>query len=93
VQTRQSFSKDLINVLQTGSSNLTLADTNEEAANSQALVDPPVDRGVRAVARQHLAAERAPAPALIPANTTNHRAAGETPPLFLRSFMFARRAG
>ncbi|MDF3811810.1 DUF1522 domain-containing protein [Rhodopseudomonas sp. BAL398] len=37
VQTRQAFSKDLINVLQTGSSNLTLADTNEEAANSQAL--------------------------------------------------------
>jgi flagellin len=37
VQIRQSFSKDLINVLQTGSSNLTLADTNEEAANSQAL--------------------------------------------------------
>jgi len=37
VQTRQSFSKDLIAVLQTGSSNLTLADTNEEAANSQAL--------------------------------------------------------
>ena len=29
--------KNLINVLQTGSSNLTLADTNEEAANSQAL--------------------------------------------------------
>ena len=37
VQTRQDFSKSLINVLQTGSSNLTLADTNEEAANSQAL--------------------------------------------------------
>ncbi len=37
VQTRQDFSKDLIGVLQTGSSNLTLADTNEEAANSQAL--------------------------------------------------------
>jgi flagellin len=37
VQIRQDFSKDLINVLQTGSSNLTLADTNEEAANSQAL--------------------------------------------------------
>jgi flagellin len=37
VQIRQSFSKDLINVLKTGSSNLTLADTNEEAANSQAL--------------------------------------------------------
>ncbi|SFL87588.1 Flagellin FlgL [Bradyrhizobium sp. NFR13] len=37
VQTRQDFSKNLINVLQTGASNLTLADTNEEAANSQAL--------------------------------------------------------
>ena len=37
VQIRQDFSKHLINVLQTGSSNLTLADTNEEAANSQAL--------------------------------------------------------
>jgi flagellin-like hook-associated protein FlgL len=37
VQNRQDFSKNLINVLQTGSSNLTLADTNEEAANSQAL--------------------------------------------------------
>jgi len=37
VQTRQDFSKNLIGVLQTGSSNLTLADTNEEAANSQAL--------------------------------------------------------
>jgi len=31
---RQDFSKNLINVLQTGASNLTLADTNEEAANS-----------------------------------------------------------
>jgi len=37
VQIRQDFSKNLINVLQTGSSALTLADTNEEAANSQAL--------------------------------------------------------
>jgi flagellin len=37
VQIRQDFSKNLINVLQTGSSNLTLADTNEEAANNQAL--------------------------------------------------------
>jgi flagellin len=37
VQVRQDFSKNLINVLQTGSSNLTLADTNQEAANSQAL--------------------------------------------------------
>jgi flagellin-like hook-associated protein FlgL len=37
VQIRQDFAKNLINVLKTGSSNLTLADTNEEAANSQAL--------------------------------------------------------
>jgi len=37
VQIRQGFNKNLINVLQTGSSNLTLADSNEEAANGQAL--------------------------------------------------------
>jgi hypothetical protein len=37
VQIRQDFNKNLIDVLQTGSSNLTLADPNEEAANSQAL--------------------------------------------------------
>jgi flagellin-like hook-associated protein FlgL len=37
VEIRQDFNKNLINVLQTGSSNLTLADSNEEAANSQAL--------------------------------------------------------
>ncbi|MGL5166319.1 MAG: flagellin [Afipia sp.] len=37
VQIRQDFSKNLINVLQTGATNLTIADTNEEAANSQAL--------------------------------------------------------
>jgi flagellin-like hook-associated protein FlgL len=37
VQIRQDFSKNLIVVLQTGSANLTLADSNEEAANSQAL--------------------------------------------------------
>jgi flagellin len=37
VEIRQDFSKNLINVLQTGASQLTIADTNEEAANSQAL--------------------------------------------------------
>src|SRR5882757_5961613 len=37
VQIRQDFSKNLINVLQNGSADLTMADTNEEAANSQAL--------------------------------------------------------
>lgn len=37
VQNRQDFSKNLINILDTGASNLTAADLNEEAANSQAL--------------------------------------------------------
>jgi flagellin len=37
VEIRQDFNKNLINVLQTGASNLTTADPNEEAANSQAL--------------------------------------------------------
>jgi flagellin len=37
VEIRQDFNKSLINVLQTGASNLTVADPNEEAANSQAL--------------------------------------------------------
>ena len=37
VQIRQDFNKNLIDVLQTGASNLTLADTNEQAADSQAL--------------------------------------------------------
>lgn len=36
-QTRQDFTKQIIDVLKTGSSNLTDADMNEEAANSQAL--------------------------------------------------------
>ena len=37
VQNRQDFSENLINVLDTGASNLTSADLNHEAANSQAL--------------------------------------------------------
>jgi flagellin len=37
VEIRQDFNKSLINVLQTGASNLTLADPNQEAASSQAL--------------------------------------------------------
>ncbi len=37
VQTRQNFTKSMINTLQTGADNLTLADTNEEAANMLAL--------------------------------------------------------
>ncbi|MGE0847768.1 MAG: flagellin, partial [Flavobacteriaceae bacterium] len=37
VETRQDFTKDLINTLETGAANLTLADTNEEAANLLAL--------------------------------------------------------
>ena len=37
VQTRQDFTKQLINTLQTGADNLVLADTNEEGANLLAL--------------------------------------------------------
>jgi len=37
VQTRQDFTKNLINTLQVGADNLTLADTNEEGANLTAL--------------------------------------------------------
>ncbi|HRF07799.1 MAG TPA: flagellin, partial [Xanthobacteraceae bacterium] len=37
VQTRQDFTKNLINVLQVGADNLTLADSNEEGANLLAL--------------------------------------------------------
>lgn len=37
VQNRQDFTTSMINTLQTGASNLTLADTNEEAANLLAL--------------------------------------------------------
>ncbi|WIY51649.1 flagellin [Devosia sp. YIM 151766] len=37
VQNRQDFSKNMINTLQTGAANLTLADMNEEAANLLAL--------------------------------------------------------
>ena len=37
VQTRQDFTKSMINVLQIGSDNLVLADTNEEGANMLAL--------------------------------------------------------
>jgi flagellin len=37
VEIRQDFNKNLVNVLQDGAANLTVADPNEEAANSQAL--------------------------------------------------------
>jgi flagellin len=37
IETRQDFTKSMINTLETGAANLTLADTNEEAANLLAL--------------------------------------------------------
>lgn len=37
IQTRQDFTSTLVNTLQTASDNITLADTNEEGANLQAL--------------------------------------------------------
>ncbi len=82
VQIRQDFSKNLINVLQTGSSNLTLADTNEEAANSQALsTRQSIAVSALALANQS-AAERAAAAPLSGTATSTIKAAGETPPLF-----------
>src|SRR4051812_3044223 len=45
VQIRQDFNKNLINVLQTGSSHPTPADTNEGAANSQAPSAPHANAG------------------------------------------------
>jgi flagellin-like hook-associated protein FlgL len=37
VENRQDFSKNMINTLETGAGNLTLADMNQEAANMVAL--------------------------------------------------------
>ena len=37
VETRQNFTKQMVNTLETGAANLTLADTNEEGANMLAL--------------------------------------------------------
>ena len=37
VEVRQNFTKELINTLETGAANLTLADSNEEGANLLAL--------------------------------------------------------
>ena len=82
VQIRQDFSKNLINVLQTGSSNLTLADTNEEAANSQALsTRQSIAVSALALANQ-LAAERAAAAALIETTTSRTENGGGNPAVF-----------
>jgi hypothetical protein len=68
VQIRPDFSRNLINVLQTGASNLTLADTNEGAANNQAL-STRQSIAVSALALgQPVAAERAATAPLILAN-------------------------
>ncbi len=82
VQIRQDFSKNLINVLQTGSSNLTLADTNEEAANSQALsTRQSIAVSALALANQSQA-ERAAAAALISKPITLMPDGGGNPAVF-----------
>ena len=79
VQIRQDFSKNLINVLQTGSANLTLADTNEEAANSQALsTRQSIAVSALALANQSQA-ERAAAASLISAAKTQNENGGGKP--------------
>ena len=81
VQIRQEFSKNLINVLQTGSANLTLADTNEEGGEQPGAGDPSIDCGVRAGAGQPVAAERAAAAAVVAAKSKPMiRTAEATPP-------------
>ena len=86
VQIRQDFSKNLINVLQTGSSNLTLADTNEEAANSQALsTRQSIAVSALALANQS-PAERAPAAPLISTKIQRSRRRGKP-----RRFSFCRQ--
>jgi flagellin len=64
MQIRRDFSKNLINVLQTSSSNLTLADINEEAANCQALSTRP-STAVSALALANQSQQRAPPPLLL----------------------------
>ena len=76
VQIRQDFNKNMINVLQTGSSALTLADFQRGSGQQPGAVDPPVDRDLRAVARQPVAAERAAAAPLSPATRQTIKAAG-----------------
>jgi hypothetical protein len=71
VQMRQDFSKNLINVLQTGSSNLTLGRHQRGSGEQPGAVHPSVDRGIRSSSRQPVAAERASAPPLNPATRQN----------------------
>ena len=87
VQTRQDFTKSLINTLQTGASNLTLADSNEEAANLLRPADPPepVDQGP--VAGFAVRPERAPPAPVNPGSSNRLRKAGFGPPFLFVSNM------
>ena len=67
VQIRQDFNKNLINVLQTGCLEPDAGRHQRGSGQQPGAVDPPVDRGLRAGARQPVAAERASAAPLIPA--------------------------
>ena len=64
VENRQDFTKKMMNTLQTGASNLTLADMNEEAANIGGTADPPVPGDLLALHGQPGRPERASAPPL-----------------------------
>ena len=91
VQIRQDFNKNLINVLQTGASNLTLADTNEEAADSQALST----RQSIAVSALALANSRSRACCSCSADLIQHkrrRSGGGNPAAFLFETAGVRRA-
>ena len=77
VEIRQDFNKNLINVLQTGASNLTLADSEPGSGQQPGTVDPAVDRGFRARVGQPVPAERAAAAALIFIHIANGKRRGK----------------
>ena len=82
VQTRQDFTKAMVNTLQTGADNLVLADTNEEGANMLALQTRQSAVDHRSVARRAGQPERAPPVRLIAATSNEMRAGPSGPAAF-----------
>ena len=85
VQIRQDFSKSLINVLQTGCVQPDAGRHERGSGKQPGAVDPPVDRGLRVVAGQPVAAERAATAPLISAKRRSRRR-GYSPPFLLANY-------
>ncbi len=82
VQTRQDFTKNMINTLQTGSDDLVLADTNEEGGQPARPADPPaavVDGSVDGLAGRPGGAP----PLLISVHTRKSDGGASAPPFFV----------